>query len=57
MGKEFDTEPIYNNRYLKTKIKSYDDEAAKVGSNYTCLAAILLDFVPKKMKTIVGNCF
>ena len=48
MKKEFDSEPIYYKRFLKTKIKSYGDEATdfydneipKVGSNYTCLAVI-----------------
>ena len=25
--KEFDSEPVYNKKYLKTKIKSYGDEA------------------------------
>ena len=24
--KEFDSEPVYNKNYLKTKIKSHDDE-------------------------------
>ena len=27
MAKEFDSKPIYNNTFLKTNIKSYDDEA------------------------------
>ena len=54
--KEFDSEPIYNNKYLKTKIKSYSDEDAdfydneipKVGCSYTCLAVITIDSVLKK---------
>ena len=29
----------------------------KVGSNYNCLAVMLLDFVLKKMKTIGGKRF
>ena len=41
---------------MKTKIKSYGDEATdfhdlespKVGSNYTCLAVILIYFALKK---------
>ena len=41
---------------LKTKIKLYSDEAKifhykeilKVGSNYTCLAVILIDFLLQK---------
>ena len=49
--KEFDIEPVYNKEFLKTKIKSHDDEITdfydkeipKVDSNHTCLAAISLD--------------
>ena len=48
--KEFDSEPDYNKGFLKTKIKSHDDEVTdfydkkfpKVDSNHTCLAWILL---------------
>ena len=55
MREKFDCEPILNKRYLKAKIKSYgdratdfhDEEIPKVGSNYTCLAVILIDFVLK----------
>ena len=47
----FHSEPVYNDRFLKTKIKSYDDEVTdfykkeipKVDSNPTCLAVISLD--------------
>ena len=53
--KELDCRPIYNKKFLKTKIRSYgskvtdyhDKEIPKVGSNYICLAVILLDFVLK----------
>ena len=53
---EFDSEPIYNKKFLKTKIKSYGDEAThfhdkeipKEGSEYTCLAVITIDYVLKK---------
>ena len=49
--KEFDSEPVYNKKFLKLKIKSnsdeatdfYDKEIAKVDSNHTCLAVISLD--------------
>ena len=59
MGKEFDSEPVYNKRILKIKIKSSGDEAEdfhnkeipKVGSNYTFLA--IIDFVHKKDE----NCY
>ena len=34
-----------------------DKEIPKVCSNYTCLVVILIDFVLKKMKTIIRKCF
>ena len=52
--------PVYNKNFLKTKIKSYDDEVTdfydknipKVDSNQTCLAVISLDSaLKKKIKT------
>ena len=54
--KEFDSEPVYNKYFLKTKIKSYSDEATdfhdkeipKVGSTRICLAVINLDPVLQK---------
>ena len=54
--KEFDSEPVYNEHFLKTKIKSHDNEAAdfydknlpKVDSNHTCLAVTSLDSAFKK---------
>ena len=49
--KKFDSEPVYNESFSKTKIKShsdevtdiYDKEITKAGSNHTCLAVISLD--------------
>ena len=54
--KELDCELICNKKFLKTKIRSYSNEATdfhdkevpKVGPNYTCLEVISLDFVLKK---------
>ena len=51
--KELGCEPIYNKKFLKIKIRTYGHEATdfeipKVGSNHTCLAVILIDFVLKK---------
>ena len=54
--KEFDSEPVYNKEFLKTKIKSHGDEVAnfydkkipKVGSNHTCFAVITLDSALEK---------
>ena len=58
MQKELDTEPIYNKRYLKTKIKSsgdaatdfHDKEIRKISSNYICLAVILIDVALKTLE-------
>ena len=63
--KEFDSEPVYNQIFLKTKIKSYGDdvtdfydkEIPKVNSNHTCLAVISLDSALKKMKTVIRKYF
>ena len=49
--KEFNWEPVNNNKFLKGKIKSYDgevtdfydEEIPKVDSNCACLAVISLD--------------
>ena len=53
---EFDSEPVYNNKFWKTKIKFHGDEVtdfcdkeiAKVDSNQNCLVVITLDSVLKK---------
>ena len=58
--KEHDFESICNKNFLKTKAKSYDYEATdfleeempKVGSNYICLAVMLIDLFFKMMKII-----
>ena len=55
--KQFDSEPVYNKNFLKTKVKSYGDEITdlydekipKVDSNHTCLAVISLDSSLKKV--------
>ena len=54
--KETDSEPVYDKKYLKTKIKSYgeevtdfcDKEIPKVDSDHTCLAIISLDSALKR---------
>ena len=54
--KEFDSEPVYNKKLLKTKIKSYSDEATdfhnkeipKAGADCTCLAVITIDSALQK---------
>ena len=49
--KKNDREPVYNEEYLKTKIKSHGDEVTdfpKVESNHTSLAVISLCFALNK---------
>ena len=56
LKKVFDSEPVYNNKFLKPKIKShgdkvtdlYDKEIPKVDSNHTCIALISLDTALKE---------
>ena len=63
--KELDSEPIYNESYLKTKIKSngdeitdfYDREIPKLDSNHTYLAVISLESALKILNIIVCKCF
>ena len=65
--KGFDTEPVYNEKNLKTKIKSYesnintnfrDDRMTKKGSHCICLSVISVDFVFKMGKmSIICKCF
>ena len=50
--KEFDSEPVYDKNYLKTKIKCrgndvtefYDKKIPQLDSNHTCSAVTTLDF-------------
>ena len=65
MKKNFDSKTIYSKKFLKTKIKSYGDEATdfddkvfpKVWSNYTCLAVILINFIRKKDESYYPQVF
>ena len=52
--KEFDSEPVYNKKYLKAKIKSYNEKLntnfrnnkiPREGSQFICLSVILIDSV------------
>ena len=54
LKKEFDGEQVYNEKYLKTKIKSHNgkintnfhnNKILKEGSQFICLSVILIDFV------------
>ena len=54
--KEFDSNPVYNEKYVKTKVKSYngkintnvDNKTRKEGSQCICLSVVLIDSVYKK---------
>ena len=63
--KEFDSEPVYYKKFLKTKIEShgdeltdfYDREIPKVDSNHTCLAVISLDSALNKERNYYPQVF
>ena len=64
--KEFDSNPVYNKKYIKTKIKSYkgkintnfhNNEISKEGSEFICESVILLDSVYKKDKNYYPQVF
>ena len=53
---EFDTEPVYNKKYLKTKVKSYNgkisarfhgDKTPEEGSHYVCISVMITESVFK----------
>ena len=56
LKKEFDSEPVYNKEFLRTRIKFHGDEVTdfydkkipKVDSDHICLAVITLDSALKK---------
>ena len=57
--KEFESEPVYNEKYLKAKIKFYNgkistnfrnNEILKEGSTFICLLVILIDSVSRTDK-------
>ena len=66
--KEFDSEPVYNEKYLKAKIKSYNgkinanfhnNKIPKEGSQFICLSVILIDSVfrtGKKNRCFLEEC-
>ena len=59
--KEFESEAVYGDKYIKIKVKSYGDtinrnfQAKKIKENtkYTCLSVISLDSVIKVGKKIL----
>ena len=63
--KEFNSEPVYNQKYLKAKIKSYirkintnfhNNKIPKGGSQFIYLSVILIDSVFRTGKVIL-KCF
>ena len=62
---DFDSEPVYNEKFLKSKMKSYGDEAicfrnnkiSNAGFNHTFLAAITIDSIIKKLKLSFASVF
>ena len=64
--KEFDSESVYNEKYLKAKIKSYNgkintnfhnNKIPKEGSNFICLSVILIDSVFRTGKNYYPQVF
>ena len=67
IGKKFDSEPIYNDNYIKTKIKSYiitnfrhesnNRKVPKEDCSYKCLSLISLDSSCNGQKIFSSNTF
>ena len=64
--KAFDSQPVYNKKYVKTKVKSYEDKIStnfhsdkipKEGSQCICLSVILIDTIYRTGKTVNLKCF
>ena len=56
--KEFDSKPVYNEKYLKAKIKPYNgkintnfrnNKIPREGSQFICLSVIVIDSVFRRM--------
>ena len=54
LGKEFHSKPIYDQKYLKTKVTEFDgvikanflgNKVPRQNMNYTCIACIISDSV------------
>ena len=66
LKKEFDSEPVYNEKYLKAKIKSYngkistnfhDNKIPEEGSQLICLSVILINSVFRTGKNYYPRVF
>ena len=62
LGIKFHSEPIYENKYLKVKVREFDGSIKinffgnglpKENTNYTCIACITLDSVLKMNKKVI----
>ena len=62
--KGFDSEFVYNDKYLKTKVEPYegkintnfhDDKVPREGSQYICLSVILIDSVFRTGKNVLSK--
>ena len=66
LKKEFDSEPVYNEKYLKAKVKCcnkkinknfHDNKMLNGGSQFICLSAILIDSVFRTGKNCCPQVF
>ena len=66
LKKEFDSEPVHNQKYLKAKIKSYNgktnanfgkNKIPKEDSQYICLSLIMINFVFRTSKNYYPQVF
>ena len=66
INKEFDSKPVYNEKYLKTKIKSYDGKIKtsfhnikipKEGSHCICPSVIMIDSAYRKDRDYYSQVF
>ena len=64
--KEFDSKPVYNEKYLKAKIKSFNgkintnfrnNKILRDGSQFICLSVISIDSVFRTGKNYYLKCF
>ena len=62
LSKKIYSKPVYNEKFLKTKVKSYNEKIitsfhintiSKEGSQYICLSLILTDSVYRKNNIIL----
>ena len=62
LSRKIYSKPVYNEKFLKTKVKSYNEKIItsfhnnsipKEGSQYICLSVILIDSVYRKNNIIL----